>query len=112
MTCGGPEVRREIVDSQRSPRMPDIPTVAETLPNFRGFPAWWAFFGPAGLPAAIAERLSGEVRASLKQPEVVAKLGDLGLTTIGSTPEELAAYLRREIDAVGSLAKAIGLEPE
>src|SRR6267143_2203278 len=101
-----------IVDNQRSARMPDIPTVAETLPNFRSFPAWWAFFGPAGLPAHIAERLSGEVRASLKQPEVVAKLGDLGLTTIGSTPEELAAHLRRDIDAVGNLAKAIGLEPE
>src|SRR6266700_2176233 len=84
-----------IVDNQRSARMPDIPTVAETLPNFRGFPAWWAFFGPAGLPAPIAERLSSEVRASLKQPEVVAKLGDLGLTTIGSTPEELAAHLKR-----------------
>ena len=56
--------------------------------------------------------VSGEVRASLKQPEVVAKLSDLGLTTIGSAPEELAAYLKREIDAVGSLARAIGLEPE
>ena len=56
--------------------------------------------------------MSGEVRASLKQPEVVAKLGDLGLTTIGSTPEELAAHLRRDIDAVGNLAKVIGLEPE
>ena len=108
-----PKVRPlAIVDNQRSARMPDIPTVAETLPNFRGFPAWWAFFGPTGLPAPIAERLSGEVRAALKQPEVVAKLGDLGLTTIGSTPEELAAHLKREIDAVGTLAKAIGLEPE
>jgi len=101
-----------IVDSQRSSRMPDIPTVAETLPGFRAFPAWWAFFGPTGLPVPVAERLSSEVRASLKQPEVVAKLGDLGLTTIGSTPEELAVHLRREIDAVGSLAKAIGLERE
>jgi tripartite-type tricarboxylate transporter receptor subunit TctC len=108
-----PKVRPlAIVDSRRSARMPDIPTVAETLPNFRAFPAWWAFFGPAGLPPAIAERLSGEVHTALKAPEVVARLGDLGLTTIGSTPEELAAYLKREIDAVGSLAKAIGLEPE
>jgi len=108
-----PKVRPlAIVDGQRSTRMPGIPTVAEILPGFRAFPAWWAFFGPAGLPAPIAGRLSGEVRASLKQPEVVAKLSDLGLTTIGSTPEELAAHLRRDIDAVGNLAKAIGLEPE
>src|SRR5256884_7988586 len=92
-----PKVRPlAIVDSQRSARMPDVPTVAETLPNFRGFPAWWAFFGPAGLPSAIAERLSGEVRAALKQPAVVAKLGDLGLTTIGSSPEALAPDVTHE----------------
>lgn len=101
-----------IVDDRRSPRMPALPTVAEILPGFRSFPAWWAFFGPAGLPASVAERLSDEVRASLKQPEIVAKLGDLGLTTIGSTPGELEAHLKREIDAVGSLAKTIGLVPE
>ena len=41
-----------------------------------------------------------------------AKLTEIGLTTLASTPEELAAHLKREIDAVGSLAKAIGLEPE
>jgi len=101
-----------IVDSHRSTRMPDIPTVAEILPGFQSFPAWWAFFGPMGLPATIAERLSGEVRAGLRQPDVQAKLNEIGLTTLASTPGELAAHLRREIDAVGSLAKAIGLEPE
>jgi tripartite-type tricarboxylate transporter receptor subunit TctC len=102
-----------IVDSRRSTRMPDIPTVAEVLPGFRSFIAWWAFFGPAGLPAPIVERLSSEVRASLKAADAAAKISDdLGLTIVASTPEELAAHLRRDIDAVGSLARAIGLEPE
>jgi len=101
-----------IVDSKRSARLPDIPTVAEILPGFQGFPAWWAFFGPAGLPTTIAERLSIEVRAALNAPDVQSKLGDLGLSTIASTPEELDARLRREIDAVGKLVKSIGLEPE
>jgi len=101
-----------IVDARRSARLPDLPTVAEVVPGFQGFPAWWAFFGPAGLPSPTAERLSVEVRAALKAPDVQAKLNDLGLATLASTPEELAAHLRREIDAVGSLAKAIGLEPE
>ncbi|HET7764453.1 MAG TPA: tripartite tricarboxylate transporter substrate-binding protein [Burkholderiales bacterium] len=101
-----------IVDTRRSARLPDLPTVAEIIPGFQGFPAWWAFFGPAGLPLPIAERLSGEVRAALDAPDVQAKLNDLGLSTLGSTPEELDAHLRREIEAVGKLVKAIGLEPE
>jgi tripartite-type tricarboxylate transporter receptor subunit TctC len=102
-----------IVDGRRSSRMPEIPTVAEVLPGFKSFIAWWAFFGPAGLPAPIIERLSSEVRASLKAADAVAKISDdLGLTIVASTPDELAAHLRRDIDAVGSLANAIGLEPE
>ncbi len=102
-----------ILDSRRSSRMPDIPTVAEVLPGFKSFIAWWAFFGPAGMPSPIVERLSGEVRASLKAADAVAKISDdLGLTIVASTPDELAAHLKRDIDAVGSLARAIGLEPE
>ena len=101
-----------IVDSRRSARMPEVPTVAEILPGFQSFIAWWAFFGPAGTPAPIVGRLSSEARASLRQPDVVAKLNDLGLTIVASTPDELSVHLRRDIDAVGSLAKAIGLEPE
>ena len=101
-----------IVDTKRSARLPELPTVAEIVPGFPGFPAWWAFFGPAGLPSPVAERLSVEVRAALKAPDVQAKLDDLGLSTIASTPEELAAHLRREIDAVGSLVNTIGLKPE
>src|SRR5882672_5329808 len=101
-----------IVDARRSSRLPDLPTVAEVIPGFQGFPAWWAFFGPAGLPSPIAERLSNEVRSALKAPDVQPKLNDLGLATLASTPHELAAHLKREIDAVGALTKAIGLEPE
>jgi len=108
-----PKVRPlAIVDTKRSARMPDVPTVAEILPGFQGFPAWWAFFGPAGLPPSLAERLSNEVRTALAAQEVQARLGDLGLSTIASSPQELDAHLRREIDAVGKLVKSIGLEPE
>jgi len=101
-----------IVDTRRSARLPDLPTVAEIVPGFQGFPAWWAFFGPAGLPSSISERLSIEVRAALNAPDVRPKLDDLGLSILASTPQELDAHLRREIEAVGKLTKAIGLEPE
>ncbi|HTQ76027.1 MAG TPA: tripartite tricarboxylate transporter substrate-binding protein [Burkholderiales bacterium] len=101
-----------IVDARRSSRLPQLPTVAEIVPGFQGFPAWWAFFGPAGLPASIAERLSIEIRSALNAPDVRPKLDDLGLSILASTPEELDTHLRREIDAVGRLVKSIGLEPE
>ena len=101
-----------IVDSRRSTRFPDVPTVAETLPGFQSFIAWWAFFGPAGLPAPIVERLSSEARAAMRHPDVAAKLDDLGLTIVASTPAELDAHLKRDIAAVGNLARAIGLVPE
>jgi len=101
-----------IVDARRSSRLSYLPTVAEIVPGFQGFPAWWAFFGPAGLPPSIADRLSVEVRTALNAPDVQAKLNDLGLSTLASTPEELDTHLRREIDAVGNLVKAIGLKPE
>jgi tripartite-type tricarboxylate transporter receptor subunit TctC len=108
-----PKVRPlAIVDSRRSTRLPDVPTVAETLPGFQSFIAWWAFFGPAGLPAPVVERLSSEARAAMRHPDVAAKLDDLGLTIVASTPEELDAHLKRDIAAVGNLAKAIGLVPE
>jgi tripartite-type tricarboxylate transporter receptor subunit TctC len=92
--------------------MPSVPTVAEVLPGFRRFIAWWAIFGPADLPAPLAERLSAEVRASLKQPEVETKLNDLGLTVVASTPLELATTLKQDVDSVGKLVKRIGLQPE
>jgi tripartite-type tricarboxylate transporter receptor subunit TctC len=101
-----------ILDDHRSARMPDIPTVAEVLPGFQSFIAWWAFFGPAELPAPIAARLSSEVRAALKQPDAAAKLNDLGLTVVASPPAELAATLKQDVDAVEKLVKAIGLQPE
>jgi len=108
-----PKVRPlAILDNQRSARMPDVPAVTEVLPGFQTFLAWWAFFGPAELPAPLAERLSGEVRASLRQPDVAAKLNDLGLTVVASTPAELAVTLKQDADSVGKLVKAIGLQPE
>jgi len=112
-----PKVRPlAIVDSQRSARMPDIPTVAETLPNFRGFPAWWAFFGPAGLPAPIAERLERRSARRAQAAEVVAKLGDLGThQPSAARPKSLRPTSSAEIDAgpgVWPKGANRGLEPE
>jgi tripartite-type tricarboxylate transporter receptor subunit TctC len=76
---------------RRMPLLPEVPTIAE-----QGFPGFERFEGvnfwvPAGTPAAAIARLNEAVAAALRDPEVRARLDQLGITGIGSTPEELAA---------------------
>lgn len=112
----GPNLNRfkvlAIVDRQRSKHLPNVPPISELLPNYEPFVVWWGFFGPLGLPAPIANRIAQESKRAMLLPDVASKLDDLGLTVVGSTPEELATLLRQDINAVAKVVKAIGLQPE
>ena len=101
-----------IIDRQRSRRAPDVPVVTDLLPNFEPFVVWWGMLGPVGLPTPVAHRLAAESKKALLQPDVAPKLDDLGLEIVGSTTEEFATMLRQDINAIGRLVKAIGLQPE
>jgi tripartite-type tricarboxylate transporter receptor subunit TctC len=101
-----------VLATRRTERMPDVPAVVETLPQFQTFDVWWAFFAPAGTPSAVCERLANESRTALRFPDVTTKLDQLGLTAVGSTPGELDAELKRDLATVGKLVQAIGLKPE
>jgi tripartite-type tricarboxylate transporter receptor subunit TctC len=112
----GPNLHRikahAIIDDKRSRRAPNIPTVNELLPNFEPFVVWWGFMGPVGLPLPIAQRIATESKKAMEMPDVTPKLDDLGLDVVGSGPEEFAKTLRQDINAIGKLVKAIGLQPE
>jgi len=101
-----------VLATQRTERMPDVPAVVETLPQFQTFDVWWAFFAPAGTPADVCGKIADESRAALKFPDVLARLDQLALTPVGSTPAELDAELKRDLATVGSLVRKIGLQPE
>ena len=112
----GPNLNRikalAIIDRQRSRHAPNVPVVSDLLPNFEPFVVWWGFLGPMGLPAPIANRLAAESKKAMLLPDVAPKLDDLGLDPVGSTPDELATAIRQDINAIGKLVKAIGLQPE
>ncbi len=74
---------------------PDLPTIAEFLPGFAAT-SWHGFFAPAGTPQPILDRLSTEVMAILRLPEVVKQLSDVGVTAVGSTQAEFAAHIAAE----------------
>ncbi|MSQ52940.1 MAG: hypothetical protein EXR28_13740 [Betaproteobacteria bacterium] len=112
----GPNLQRlkalAIIDRQRSKRSPNVAIVGDYLPNFEPFVVWWGMLGPVGLPPPIANRIAAESRKALLQPDVTPKLDDLGLEVVGNTPEEFAVMLRYDINAIGKLVKAIGLQAE
>lgn len=81
---------------QRSPRLPDVPTIAETVaPGYEAY-EWNGLLLPAGTPAAVAEKLHKAVVEVLKEDEVKRRFVDVGVQPVGSTPAEFAEFLKKE----------------
>ena len=76
--------------------VPDVPTIAETVPGFDVF-SWFAFFVPARTPPEVIAKLNADTNAALVYPSVKSRFEDLGAVPKGSTPAELAAFLQSEI---------------
>jgi tripartite-type tricarboxylate transporter receptor subunit TctC len=101
-----------IGSARRSPAAPDVPTVAEAgVPGFE-YVAWNGNFAPAGTPAALVAKISGDIRKALAAPDVVQRLASLGSEPSGSTPAEFAAYLKEDHMRWSRVVKTVGLKPE
>ncbi|WP_420042544.1 Bug family tripartite tricarboxylate transporter substrate binding protein [Bordetella genomosp. 13] len=100
-----------VTESQRSKLLPDVPTVAETVPGYE-LAVWYGAFGPAGMPAEVVKRLSREINAILAKPEVIKKMGDMGVEVRQSTPQSFAATLQRDADKYGKLVRELGITME
>lgn len=94
-----------ITSANRSPILPDVPTMAEAgLPGFE-FTQWFGIVGPAKLPSGITQRLNTEVNAILQSPEIRKKLADLGADPVGGSADEFAAVIRTDTVRMGKLIK-------
>ncbi|HQQ69271.1 MAG TPA: tripartite tricarboxylate transporter substrate binding protein [Alicycliphilus sp.] len=94
-----------VTTARRSAALPDVPTIAEAgVPGYEVSP-WFAVFAPAGTPAAVVARLNQALNGAMKQPDTLKKLESVGAEPIGSTPQELAAHLNKELDRWGKLIK-------
>jgi tripartite-type tricarboxylate transporter receptor subunit TctC len=92
-----------VTGRQRSPLLPDTPTIAES--GLLGYEAgsWYGILAPAGTPRDIVMKLNGEIVKVLKQPEVRMRLASEGAEAIGSTPEEFAAHIKAELARMGKV---------
>ncbi len=94
-----------ITSAQRSPYLPNIPTVAESgLPGYEAS-IWYGMLAPAGTPPAIVARLNAELRKAMDQPDVKAKLAEQNFSLTPSTPEEFGRKINTDLDRWGKLIK-------
>ena len=94
--------------TSRSPRLPEVPTLAESGLNGYSAYVWMGLLAPKGTPQAIVERLHREVKAALAAPEVAGFMNEAGIDVVGSTPTEMDAYFREERDRWARVIKEIG----
>ncbi len=100
-----------VTEEARSPLLPDVPTVAETLPGYE-LSVWYGAFGPAGMPPELTARLNREINLILKRPEVIKKMADMGVLLTETTPEQFGQILARDADKYGKLIKELGITAE
>lgn len=84
-----------VATPKRVASLPDVPTIAETVPGFASV-TWFAIVAPPGTPAAIADKINAGVNAALRDPGVQKRFADLTAEPVGGTREETAAYFRDE----------------
>ena len=88
----------------RAVAMPDVPTIAETLPGYEMF-GWIGFMAPAGTPAAITDRISAETRKIMQDPEIRKRFLAAGMEPAGNTPKEFAVFMKKQNDRYSSIVK-------
>lgn len=100
-----------ITATQRHPTLPNVPTVAETIPGFEGS-AWNAMFAPRTAPRDIVERLNQAVVAIAKAQDFRTRMASQGYDAESSTPQQLTARVQSELARFGKLINSIGLKDE
>ncbi len=100
-----------VTSSKRTTAAPHLPTLDSIYPGYDSA-NWYALFVPAGTPASVIGKLHAETIAALTAPDVREFLNHEGAELVGSTPAELAVYLRREIERYGKVIRSANIKAE
>ncbi|WP_119157626.1 Bug family tripartite tricarboxylate transporter substrate binding protein [Caldimonas tepidiphila] len=94
-----------VTSAKRLPSMPNVPTVAETVPGYEVM-SWQAVFAPAGTPKPIVQRLHAEIGKILQEPEMQERLAKLGMQPSQMSPEQVAEFQKAEVAKWAQVIKA------
>jgi tripartite-type tricarboxylate transporter receptor subunit TctC len=100
-----------VTTATRSAVLPDVPTVAEFLPDYEAS-TWFGVGAPKGTPAEIIEKLNREINASLADPKMTARLADLGGTPLPSSPADFGNLIAKETEKWAKVIRAANIKAE
>lgn len=100
-----------VTGAKRSALLPELPTIAETLPGYSAS-GWYGLLAPAATPKPVIARLHAEAVKALRAPDVVEKLSGQGAEPVASSPEEFTAFIRSETDKWAKLVKAANMRAD
>jgi tripartite-type tricarboxylate transporter receptor subunit TctC len=94
-----------VTSAKRSPAMPLVPAIAETLPGFR-IDAWYGFMGPAGMSKELVKKIHDDVASIIKRPDFQARITADAMEPVANTPEEFAAQINEDLNEWAKLLKS------
>ena len=102
-----------VTSAQRTPVMPELPTIAEAggLKEF-DISTWWGLLAPAGTPPEAINRLAAAMAKIAALPDIKNRFGELGVEAAANTPDQFGAFIKSEIQKFARLAKLAGVKPE
>jgi tripartite-type tricarboxylate transporter receptor subunit TctC len=97
-----------VTGANRSPQLPEIPTVIEAgVPGYEAY-VWMGLLAPKGTPASIIDKIQRDVGQALATPEVKTYMANSGIEIVGSTPAEFGIFYRAERDQWGKVVRETG----
>jgi tripartite-type tricarboxylate transporter receptor subunit TctC len=100
-----------VTTSTRSELLPDVPTVAESVPGYESS-TWYGIGAPKDTPAEIIDRLNVEINAALGDPTLKTRVADLGGTVIGGSPTDFSELIASDTEKWGKVVRFAGIKPE
>jgi tripartite-type tricarboxylate transporter receptor subunit TctC len=100
-----------VATDKRMPSLPDVPTIAETIPGFSSS-TWVGVFLPPKTPQRIADKLRADFVDAIKQPDIAARFRENACEPLGTTPQETAAFVRNEAERWKTVIRTAGIKLE
>jgi tripartite-type tricarboxylate transporter receptor subunit TctC len=109
---GGKAVALAVSSAERSPLLPNVPTIAESgVPGF-DYTLWVGLWGPAGMSPELVGKINADVRKAMASPDLKERLTKLGTLPMDMSPQQFTEFVRKELGDTAKVMKAAGIKPQ